>query len=197
MAEIKRRSVNTSSLLAQPSLPFSGRHADNAFSAPRQSFTVKPHKSLDEIVSEYFRLVQMQSIGGDHSFVCSNQHAQCEKPIVTCPPFSFYMFVSSSNTRLTRLLFQAAQVPQTEGSFRGAHQHRRAICHATGECSFIRSFISFLGSGLAPRPDAHPVESGRSEHELLALLPDSLRGFGGREADGVQLFGSFLLFCPS
>ncbi|KAI6234651.1 hypothetical protein M3Y99_00784200 [Aphelenchoides fujianensis] len=74
VAEVKRRSVNTSSLLAQPALPFSGRHAEN-FSAPRHSFMVKPHKSLDEIVSEYFR----------------NQHAQCERPIVTCPPFSFYM----------------------------------------------------------------------------------------------------------
>jgi HIV-1 Vpr-binding protein len=34
----------------------------------------KPHKSLDEIITEYFR----------------KQHATCRNPVAACPPFSLF-----------------------------------------------------------------------------------------------------------
>ncbi|CAD5228247.1 unnamed protein product [Bursaphelenchus xylophilus] len=70
----RRFSHNKSSLLAQQSLPFSNRHMENAISMTEKQVPLKPHKALTDIVTEYFR----------------NQHAHCEQPVVTCPPFSFY-----------------------------------------------------------------------------------------------------------
>ncbi|KAI6175831.1 LisH domain-containing protein [Aphelenchoides bicaudatus] len=74
LSESKRRTIGSSSLLAQSSMPFSNRHQENAYSYVQQPVELKPNKSLNEIVTEYFR----------------HQHSSCERPIVTCPPFSFY-----------------------------------------------------------------------------------------------------------
>lgn len=56
-----RRSFSAikSSLLAQTSLPYSARHADSATSlyGGYNTLQLKPHKSLSEIVTEYFRWV--------------------------------------------------------------------------------------------------------------------------------------------
>lgn len=87
LIESKRRTIGHSSLLAQSSMPFSNKHQDT-YSLVQQPLQLKPQKTLSEIVTDYFRLLYPSLMA---SFFLSfrHQHAQCEKPIVTCPPFSF------------------------------------------------------------------------------------------------------------
>ncbi|KAI6207099.1 hypothetical protein M3Y94_00991100 [Aphelenchoides besseyi] len=74
VAKFPRRSTGTSSLLAQPSLSYNSRYKENSTPMTRQLYKLRPQMSLNEVVTEYFRY----------------QHAACDKPIVTCPQFSFY-----------------------------------------------------------------------------------------------------------
>ncbi|KAI6181263.1 LisH protein [Aphelenchoides besseyi] len=73
-AKFQRRSTGNSSLLAQPSLSYNSRYIENSVPMTRQLYKLRPQLSLNEVVTEYFRY----------------QHAACDKPIVTCPQFSFY-----------------------------------------------------------------------------------------------------------